>query len=115
VATAQLSLYYDMPWYGLQTTLKVGRYLARDVGFTYEFLGNSTAACGSAASFTITNVNGAKFGEGTFDKGLFLSIPIDLATPFPSRSTIGTTYRPLTRDGGQLLSSPKGALLGDLW
>jgi hypothetical protein len=34
-------------------------------------------------------------------------IPIDPATPFPSRSTIGTVYRPLTRDGGQLLNSPR--------
>ena len=57
--------------------------------------------------FTITNVSAAKYGEGTFDKGLFISIPIDLITPFPSRSSIGTLYRPLTRDGGQLLDSPK--------
>jgi hypothetical protein len=107
VATAQLSLYYDMPWFGLQSTLKVGRYLARDLGFTYEISREFDSGVRVGGFFTITSVSAAKYGEGTFDKGLFISIPIDLATPFPSKSTVGTLYRPLTRDGGQLLGSPR--------
>jgi len=107
VATAQVNVYYDMPWYGLQSTLRVGRYLARDVGFTYEISREFESGVRVGGFFTITNVSAAKYGEGRFDRGLFISIPIDIATPFPSRSTIGTVYRPLTRDGGQLLSSPR--------
>lgn len=107
VATGQINLYYDMPWLGLQSTLRVGRYLARDVGFTYEISREFESGVRVGGFFTITNVSAAKYGEGTFDRGVFISIPIDLATPFPSRSTIGTVYRPLTRDGGQLLSSPR--------
>ena len=107
VATAQVSLYYDMPWYGLQSTLTVGRYLARDVGFTYQMSREFESGVRVGGFFTITNVSAAKYGEGSFDKGLFISIPIDLITPFPSRSSVGTLYRPLTRDGGQLLDSPK--------
>ena len=107
VATGQVSLYYDMPWYGLQSTLRVGRYLARDVGFTYEISREFESGVRVGGFFTITNVPASVFGEGRFDRGLFISIPIDLATPFPSRSTIGTVYRPLTRDGGQMLNSPR--------
>ena len=107
VATAQVNLYYDMPWYGLQSTLRVGRYLARDIGFTYEISREFESGVRVGGFFTITNVPAKIYGEGQFDRGLFISIPIDLATPFPSRSTIGTVYRPLTRDGGQLLSSPR--------
>ena len=107
VATAQVSVYYDMPWYGLQSTLRVGRYLARDIGFTYEISREFESGMRVGGFFTITSVPAAVYGEGRFDRGLFISIPIDLATPFPSRSSIGTVYRPLTRDGGQLLASPR--------
>ena len=107
VATAQLNAYYDMPWYGLQSTIRVGRYLARDIGFTYEVSREFESGVRVGGFFTITNVPAAVFGEGRFDRGLFISIPIDLVTPFPSRSSVGTVYRPLTRDGGQLLDSPE--------
>lgn len=107
VATAQLAFYYELPWYGLQQTVRVGRYLARDIGFTYELSREFESGVRVGGFFTITNVPTAVFGEGSFDRGLFISIPIDIATPFPSRSSIGTVYRPLTRDGGQLLGSPR--------
>ena len=107
VATAQLAFYYELPWYGLQQTVRVGRYLARDVGFTYELSREFESGVRVGGFFTITNVPTSVFGEGSFDRGLFVSIPIDIATPFPSRSSLGTVYRPLTRDGGQLLGSPK--------
>ena len=107
VATAQLAFYYELPWYGLQQTVKVGRYLARDIGFTYELSREFESGVRVGGFFTITNVPTSVFGEGSFDRGLFVSIPIDIATPFPSRSSLGTVYRPLTRDGGQLLGSPK--------
>jgi len=107
VATAQANLYYDMPWLGLQSTLRVGRYLARDVGFTYEISRQFGSGVRIGGFFTITNVPAKIYGEGSFDRGVFISIPIDIVTPFPSRSTIGTVYRPLTRDGGQLLATPR--------
>jgi hypothetical protein len=107
VATAQASIYYDMPWMGLQSTLTVGRYLARDIGFTYQLSREFESGIRIGGFFTLTNVPASVFGEGSFDRGLFISIPIDTLLPFPSRSSVGTTYRPLTRDGGQLLDSPR--------
>ena len=53
---------------------------------------------------TKTNVSSAQFGEGSFDKGMFVTIPFDLMLP-KSTVTNGTfVYTPLTRDGGAKLS-----------
>ena len=51
--------------------------------------------------FTKTDVSSEEFGEGSFDKGFFLSMPFDLFLPRSSRMTAHFSFRPLTRDGGQ--------------
>ena len=55
---------------------------------------------------TITNVPANKFGEGSFDKGIFLSIPLDwsLGVPSPNKETI--EFNVMTRDGGAKLNVP---------
>ena len=67
---------------------------------------------GSGAVFgvfaTKTNVSADQFGEGSFDKGAYISVPVDLLSVFSSRSTFGMGWRPLTRDGGQRLAVSKG-------
>ncbi len=54
--------------------------------------------------FTLTEVPFREFGEGSFDKGLFLTIPFNWFLPYESRSEFSTVLRPLTRDGGQRLN-----------
>ena len=52
---------------------------------------------------TKTNVSAAQFGEGAFDKGIYIVLPLDVMLP---RSTSGSgafLLRPLTRDGGQMV------------
>ena len=44
-----------------------------------------------------------EFGEGSFDKGIFITIPFNWMLPFESRSEYSAIIRPLTRDGGQRL------------
>ena len=53
--------------------------------------------------FTLTNIPFSEFGEGSFDKGLFLTIPFNWGLPYQSREEYSTVLRPLTRDGGQRL------------
>ena len=53
--------------------------------------------------FTLTDVPFDEFGEGSFDKGLFLNIPFNWFLPYESRFKYSTVIRPLTRDGGQRL------------
>ena len=51
-----------------------------------------------------TNVSFEDFGEGSFDKGIRLTIPIGWVTGQPTRRKAVTTIRPLTRDGGARLN-----------
>jgi membrane-associated phospholipid phosphatase len=57
---------------------------------------------------TKTNVSADQFGEGSFDKGIYVSIPFDVMLP---RSTAGSgtiAWNPLTRDGGARLNRAFG-------
>lgn len=101
VATGHVNFYYAFPWYRLRTKISYGRYLAKDYGTTVEIAREFKSGATLGAFATITNVSASKFGEGSFDKGFFVSMPLDL---FFQRSTRGYgsfLFRPLTRDGGQ--------------
>lgn len=50
-----------------------------------------------------TNVSAADFGEGSFNKGFFISIPFDLLQLRHSRGRGTIGWIPITRDGGQML------------
>ena len=52
---------------------------------------------------TLTDVPFEDFGEGSFDKGIRLSIPFDYVLGQPSRREISNTLTSLTRDGGARL------------
>lgn len=103
VLTGHGSLYYEWPYYGMQTNVHAGRYLAKDWGATFEVMRrlNSGAVVGAFATFT--DVSFDEYGEGSFDKGIFLTLPLDMLTPFSTRRRVGVTIRPVTRDGGQRL------------
>ena len=46
----------------------------------------------------------AEFGEGSFDKGVFFSYPLDLFSSGFKKGKSKYLYRPLTRDGGSKLA-----------
>lgn len=113
VTTGHVDIHYRLPFYNIQTTLSVGRYLAGDRGATLELsrqIGNG-ARVGIWA--TRTNVSAEQFGEGSFDKGIYISFPMDRVSLFSSRNVLNFSWRPLTRDGGQKLApgKPLGSLL----
>jgi hypothetical protein len=58
------------------------------------------------AFFTKTNVSSERFGEGSFDKGLIIRIPLGWIAPIDTQNMVALDLRPVQRDGGQ-------ALLGD--
>jgi hypothetical protein len=104
VTTGHLSLYYKLPFYDLQSALHVGRYLAGDKGATFELSREFAGGVRVGAFVTRTNVSAHQFGEGSFDKGILITIPLDVLLGAPTRSFASYVYRPLTRDGGQRLS-----------
>lgn len=105
--TGHLSFYNQWPVYNLETVVKIGRYLAKDQGATLEVSRKFDSGIIIGIFATKTNVSEEEFGEGSFDKGIFLTVPLDL---FTTRSTTGKgnfLWRPLSRDGGQILAIPK--------
>ena len=111
VMTGHVSAFYASPWYNLDFGLHVGRYLAKDRGFTFEARRTFDNGFSIGAFFTRTNVSARDFGEGSFDKGLFLTIPYSLLLPGNTRGRYSTIVRSIERDGGRRL---EGAV-GNLW
>ena len=103
VVTGHASLYADLPWWNAYAVLRGGRYLAGDWGGTIE-LGRRFASGVEVGGFaTFTNVRFRDFGEGSFDKGIYVRVPFDLFGP-QSRSVAALNIRPVQRDGGQRLA-----------
>lgn len=103
VLTAHASVYYESPWYGLTFALHAGRYLAGDYGATFEVSRRFSTGIQIGAFATLTNVPFSKFGEGSFDKGIVVHIPLEWALPFYTQSSYDLTLRSLQRDGGARL------------
>lgn len=102
--TGFVSLYYQMPWLeDSMLQLDVGQFLAEDrgVNVTFQKRFESGVTVGAYAAFT--NVSQEDYGEGSFTKGFFMSIPFDLIGVRPTRQRVGMHWVPLARNGGRKL------------
>lgn len=103
VFTGHVNLYYASPWYGLNFQLSAGQYLAGDRGLTFQMSRRFDTGVEVGAFVTKTNVSAADFGEGSFDKGFFITIPLGWVAPLETQRQITMPIRPVQRDGGQRL------------
>lgn len=103
VATAHLSAYYDFG-NGYLGQIDVGRYLAGDVGVTVSLERRFANGWRVGGFFTLTDVSSEEFGEGSFDKGISITIPLSWFSGRPTRRSLSTTIRPVRRDGGARLN-----------
>lgn len=106
VTTGHLDFYYRLPVDNLTAQVSIGKYLAGDKGATFALSREFDSGVILSGFVTKTNVSAAQFGEGSFDKGFSLSIPLDMLSLYSSRQRLGMGWRPLTRDGGQRLNMP---------
>lgn len=115
VNTGHLTSYWQTPYENIQASLSVGQYLAGDKGATLTLskLFHNGASMGVFA--TRTNVSAATYGEGSFDKGIFLRIPFDAFMPKSSMLHAAFNWRPLTRDGGAKLNRPVSLINETSW
>lgn len=104
VATGHATLYWDTGWQDVQARLFVGRYLAGDFGATLDLSRVFRNGVTIGAFATKTNVSAAQFGEGSFDKGIYLSIPFDSMLTRSTNAMANFLWKPLTRDGGAMLA-----------
>ncbi|WP_371224980.1 YjbH domain-containing protein [Roseovarius sp. 2305UL8-3] len=101
-ASGHISAYYDLG-NGFHTQLDVGRYLAGDWGATIALDREFANGWKVGAFMTKTDVSSTQFGEGSFDKGIRLTVPLSWALGKPTQKSASMTLRPLTRDGGARL------------
>ncbi|WP_157981852.1 YjbH domain-containing protein [Pseudidiomarina donghaiensis] len=109
VLTGHASLYYNADKlmngaFGNSTVIaRVGRFLAKDEGIQLEYQHEFDSGVIAGAFAAFTNVSDEDYGEGSFTKGFYLSIPFDLffVRNTKTRGTIG--WMPILRDGGQML------------
>jgi hypothetical protein len=101
--TGHVSLYYASPWYDLNFVVRAGQYLAHDRGLTVEISRRFSTGVEIGAFFTKTNVSAQQFGEGSFDKGIMLRIPLNWIAPIETQAQLNMDLRPVQRDGGQRL------------
>jgi len=101
-----LSLYYDAGGM-FDVELNAGRYLAGDWGATTTISRKFGSGWEVGGYATLTDVPFDTFGEGSFDKAIYVSVPVDWIISSPNRTKRRLTLRPITRDGGAQLSSAR--------
>ena len=101
-----VSMYYDAGGI-FDIEINAGRYLAGDIGATTTISRKFGSGWEIGGYATLTDVPFAKFGEGSFDKAIYVSVPIDWITSSPNTKKRRLTLRPITRDGGAQLASAR--------
>lgn len=104
VKTGHVTAYWDTGFQDLLVSGSVGQYLAGDRGVTLDLSKVFRNGVTIGAYATKTNVSAAQFGEGSFDKGVYLHVPFDAMLPRSGPSSALVLYAPLIRDGGAKLS-----------
>ncbi len=100
--TGHLGLYFDLPS-EINAQLLIGKYLAGDKGATLNLSRRFESGFILGIFATKTDLSAEEFGEGSFDKGFYLSIPTKLFYPEFTSGFISFGLHPLTKDGGAFL------------
>ncbi|WP_102505137.1 YjbH domain-containing protein [Salinivibrio kushneri] len=105
--TGHATLYWQNPlglFNGTLAKISAGRYLTEDVGVTVDIAKQFDSGITVGAYASKTDLSAEEFGEGSFTKGFYVSIPFDLLSIKPTTGRGRIAWQPLQRDGGQKLS-----------
>jgi len=107
--TALASVHHEWPLQ-ITTTLRAGRFLARDVGVRAEV--KREFASGVQIGLWYSHTNGRDItspgspSSPYRDKGVFISVPFDALAGRQTSRVVGVGIAPWTRDVGQMVESP---------
>ncbi len=102
--TGHLNFIWETPLDGVKLTLSGGRYLAKDSGITVNLSKSFKSGFTLGFFATKTDISAFEFGEGSFDKGIYFSIPLDIVSSKYRKNHAKFVWKNLTRDGGAMLS-----------
>lgn len=103
-ATGFVTLYWQTGFEDILAQFSAGRYLARDWGGTLDLSRQFRNGVRFGAWVTLTTANKEAYGEGSFDKGIYVSIPFDELMSSSTMRRANLSWDPLTRDGGARLN-----------
>jgi hypothetical protein len=109
--TLFISGYWDSPFFDMDLAVHAGQYLAGDRGVTFDFRRSFDSGWEVGAFATFTDVSYEDFGEGSFDKGLYFSVPWSNYVNQNISRRSRTKVRFIQRDGGQYLDG----FMGQFW
>ncbi|MEZ9927460.1 YjbH domain-containing protein [Vibrio breoganii] len=104
--TGFVTAYYTPKWSLLDGTLfkvGVGEFLAGDYGARFDFSKQFDSGVIAGVFASVSDLTPEEYGEGSFTKGFYVSIPFDVMTVKPSHNRANFNWQPITRDGGQML------------
>ena len=102
--TGHATLYYVNKKYDIASKVSVGRYLAKDWGTTIDISRTFKNGIRIGARATFTDMSQRDFGGGSFDKGIYMTIPFDFFWFKQSREKATFNFRRLGKNGGQKLN-----------
>ena len=102
--TGHLNFIWETPLDGVKLIMSGGRYLAKDSGLTINLSKSFKSGFTLGFFATKTDISSQEFGEGSFDKGIYFSIPLDLVSSKYQKNNAKFLWRNLTKDGGAMLS-----------
>ena len=102
-STGHITFYYKEPRSKVLFKLIGGKYLAQDSGITIDLSREFYSGFQIGVFASKTDISKAEFGEGSFDKGFYWWMPVDLFFGDYRKQSTGWGLRPLTRDGAQRL------------
>ena len=103
VNTGHITAYVDTGFEDILATVSVGQYLAGDKGVTVDLSRVFDNGVKIGAYATKTNVSAEDFGEGSFDKGIYLRVPFDALFTSTVPGDASFNWVQVTRDGGAKL------------
>ncbi len=100
-----VNLYAYEPKNQILFHVSAGKYLAGDRGITFDVSRYFKNGAQIGLFFSRTNISAESFGEGSFDKGVYVKYPLHIFDNNKiSRSFSKFLYRPIQRDGAAKLN-----------
>jgi len=104
------TFHYRFPYYGVTTSIRAGRFLARDRGVGFDVTRRFRSGVAIGVWYTKTNgndtTNPGKPGHPYQDKGVFFSLPLSAFLTRDTQDRGSYAMAPWSRDVGQMVDAP---------
>ena len=97
--TGHLNFHYVEPRTQIKLSLKGGKFLAKDSGIDYDLSRRFKSGLQMGVFLSQTDISKQEYGEGSFKKGFYFHIPVQIFFDKFAKGTAGFGLMPTTRDG----------------